>query len=62
LDFQPPYTNQPIFYSTAARITVGLTDLRSLRLKVGMVFPQFDLYPHLAAGQNVMLSPAGFFG
>lgn len=39
------------------RITVGHTDLRSLRLKVGMVFQQFNLYPHLTAGQNVMLSP-----
>lgn len=62
IGFSTPYTNLPIFYSTAARIAVGLTDLRSLRLKVGMVFQQFDLYPHLAAGQDVMLSPTGFFG
>jgi polar amino acid transport system ATP-binding protein len=39
------------------RVTVGQTNLRSLRLKVGMVFQQFNLYPHLTAGQNVMLSP-----
>ena len=39
------------------RIAVGQTNLRSLRLKVGMVFQQFNLYPHLTAGQNVMLSP-----
>jgi polar amino acid transport system ATP-binding protein len=39
------------------RITVGQTNLRELRLKVGMVFQQFNLYPHLTAGQNVMLSP-----
>ncbi|RJG04866.1 amino acid ABC transporter ATP-binding protein [Noviherbaspirillum cavernae] len=38
------------------RITVGQSNLRNLRLKVGMVFQQFNLYPHLTAGQNVMLS------
>lgn len=39
------------------RVAVGQTNLRSLRLKVGMVFQQFNLYPHLTAGKNVMLSP-----
>ena len=31
--------------------------LRALRLNVGMVFQQFNLFPHLTAGQNVALSP-----
>jgi polar amino acid transport system ATP-binding protein len=36
---------------------VAEANLRQLRMKVGMVFQQFNLYPHLTAGQNVMLSP-----
>jgi polar amino acid transport system ATP-binding protein len=31
--------------------------LRALRLKVGMIFQQFNLFPHLTAGRNVMLCP-----
>jgi polar amino acid transport system ATP-binding protein len=31
--------------------------LRALRLQVGMVFQQFNLFPHLTAGENVALSP-----
>ena len=32
-------------------------ELRALRLKVGMIFQQFNLFPHLTVGRNVILSP-----
>ena len=31
--------------------------LRDLRQNVGMIFQGFNLFPHLSAGQNVMLAP-----
>jgi polar amino acid transport system ATP-binding protein len=31
--------------------------LRSVRMNVGMIFQQFNLFPHLTVGQNLMLCP-----
>lgn len=39
-----------------AQLLAGAAALRALRLKVGMIFQQFNLFPHLTAGRNVMLS------
>lgn len=33
------------------------TDINEVRQKVGMVFQQFNLFPHMSVLQNIMLSP-----
>jgi ABC-type polar amino acid transport system ATPase subunit len=49
---------------TAGEITIDghllherAADLRRLRTSVGMVFQQFNLFPHLSAIENLMLAP-----
>ena len=39
------------------RITASGVDLTRLRTQVGMVFQQFNLFPHMTARQNIVLGP-----
>ena len=41
----------------AVAVTQDPASLRALRQKVGMIFQQFNLFPHMTAGRNVMLAP-----
>ncbi len=38
-------------------LTDPATDITKLRAEVGMVFQQFNLYPHMTVLQNIMLAP-----
>src|SRR5687768_7298510 len=39
------------------RVHDANTDLRRLRQKVGIVFQQFNLFPHMTVEQNITLAP-----
>jgi polar amino acid transport system ATP-binding protein len=38
-------------------ITAPKTDINKVRRHIGMVFQQFNLFPHLSAKQNIMMAP-----
>jgi len=44
-------------FVNGASLNDPATDLTRLRAEVGMVFQQFNLYPHMTALQNIMLAP-----
>ena len=48
-------TGGRIFFEDT-EITAKKTDINKVRAKVGMVFQNFNLFPHLTAKKNVMLS------
>lgn len=42
---------------TGLPVLTSPAGLRALRQKVGMIFQQFNLFPHMTVGRNVMLAP-----
>ena len=44
-------------YIDGVSITEHKKDINKLRQKVGMVFQQFNLFPHMTAIENIMLAP-----
>jgi polar amino acid transport system ATP-binding protein len=52
---EPPTSGRVTFDGTL--VDAGKCDIRKLREDIGMVFQQFNVFPHLTALQNVALAP-----
>jgi len=52
---EPPTSGRIVF--DGREVEPGACDIRKLREDIGMVFQQFNLFPHLTALQNVALGP-----
>jgi polar amino acid transport system ATP-binding protein len=48
--------------STAGEVIYRESQLRHVRAQIGMVFQQFNLFPHLTVEQNVMIGPMRVLG
>jgi ABC-type polar amino acid transport system ATPase subunit len=44
------------------RVEARSKSIKAVRMRIGMIFQQFNLYPHLTALQNVMLAPVVVHG
>lgn len=52
---EPPTSGRIVF--DGREVEPGACDIRKLREDIGMVFQQFNVFPHLTALQNVALGP-----
>ena len=51
------YQEGQIIYNGELTITSDPADAQEISRSIGMIFQQFNLFPHLTAIQNVMLAP-----
>ena len=52
------YQEGQIIYNGELTITSDPADAQEISRSIGMIFQQFNLFPHLTAIQNVMLAPS----